>query len=60
MGYLNIIIIQSPNISYLKAENAGGSHILRKPDSAIQLYYFLVDDLNRDMLMINRPYKQSV
>ena len=38
------------NIPYLKAENAGGRHILLKPDTVIQPYYFLVDDLDIDLL----------
>ena len=39
------------NIPYLKAENAGGRHILLKPDPVIQPYYFLADDLDIDLLI---------
>ncbi len=40
-----IVKSESKNISYLKAENANGRHILVKPDQHIEPYYFLVDDL---------------
>ncbi len=39
------------NIPYLKAENAGGRHILIRPDPVIEPYYFLADDLNIDLLI---------
>ena len=41
---------ESKNISYLKAENANGRHILIKPDQCIEPYYLLVDDLNINQL----------
>ncbi len=45
-------VASSPkNIPYLKAENAGGRHILLKPDPVIQPYYFLADDLDIDLLI---------
>ncbi|EMS81501.1 DNA-primase RepB domain-containing protein [Desulfotignum phosphitoxidans] len=48
------------NIPYLKAENAGGRHILIKPDSAIQPYYFLADDLDSDLLTRHHQLKPKV
>jgi hypothetical protein len=45
-----VISPQSKNIGYLKAENANGRHILVKPDSYIEPYYMLVDDLNIDQV----------
>lgn len=47
------------NIPYLKAENAGGRHILLKPDSDIQPYYFLADDLNSDLLTRHHQLKSG-
>ncbi len=38
------------NISYLKAENANGRHILVKPAPRIEPYYLLIDDLNITLL----------
>lgn len=48
------------NIPYLKAENASGRHILIKPDSAIQPYYFLADDLNNALLIRQHQLKPGV
>lgn len=48
------------NIPYLKAENAGGRHILIKPDSAIQPYYFLADDLDSDLLTRHHQLKPGI
>jgi hypothetical protein len=45
-----IVKSESNNISYLKAENANGRHILVKPDQHIEPHYLLVDDLNIDQL----------
>ncbi len=45
-----VIKPESKNISYLKAENANGRHILVKPDQQIEPYYLLVDDLNINQL----------
>ncbi len=43
------------NISYLKAENAGGRHILMQPLSQIAPYYIMVDDLS--ITNIHRHHK---
>ncbi|MCA1793059.1 MAG: RepB family DNA primase [Desulfobacteraceae bacterium] len=48
------------NIPYLKAENAGGRHILIKPDSAIQPYYLLADDLDSDLLTRHHQLKSGI
>jgi len=45
-----VVKAESKNISYLKAENANGRHILVKPDQQIEPYYLLVDDLNINQL----------
>ena len=44
------------NISYLKAENANGRHILIQPLSSIAPYYMLVDDLKMSALKRNHQY----
>lgn len=48
------------NISYLKAENANGRHILVKPDPQIEPYYFLVDDLNKKLLNTHHKSGSSI
>ena len=48
---------EAKNIPYLKAENAGGRHILIKPDSKIEPYYLLADDINLSLL--NRHHKSD-
>jgi hypothetical protein len=53
-----IVRPESKNISYLKAENANGRHILVKPDQHISPYYLLVDDLNINLL--NSHHKSAV
>ena len=37
-------------ISYLKAENANGRHILIKPKKEVESYYLLIDDISEDIL----------
>jgi hypothetical protein len=41
---------KASNIPYLKAENANGRHILIQPDSTIEPYYFLVDDVELSLI----------
>lgn len=38
------------NISYLKAENANGRHILIQPKAKIDSYYLLIDDLSKEII----------
>ncbi len=52
-----IVKSESKNISYLKAENANGRHILVKPDQQIEPYYLLVDDLNINQ--VNSHHRSS-
>jgi len=51
-----IIKPESRNIPYLKAENAGGRHILVKPTPDIEPYYLLVDDLNMDLIVRHHKF----
>ena len=44
-------------LSYLKAENANGRHILIQPLKDIQPYYLLVDDV--DWALIEKQHKQQ-
>jgi hypothetical protein len=43
-------------ISYLKAENANGRHILIRPGQEIESYYLIVDDLDRPLLARHHKY----
>jgi len=52
-----IVKSNSKNIPYLKAENANGRHILIQPQPKIQPYYFLVDDVNWDILIRHHQSK---
>ena len=48
----------SPNIiSYLKAQNCNGRHILLKPAEHVEPYYMLVDDIGEEIL--NRQHRDK-
>ena len=55
-----IIKPESRNISYLKAENANGRHILIKPDQQIEPYYLLVDDLDKTQLNNHHKSRSNI
>ncbi len=40
------------NIPYLKAQNAGGRHILLQPAPYMQCYYLLADDVTWDLILL--------
>ena len=48
---------ESNTIAYLKAENANGRHILLKPNSSVEPYYMLVNDL--DVNLLTRHHKTA-
>ena len=48
------------NIPYLKAENANGRHILVKPTPNIEPYYFLIDDLNIDLITRHHQFSSRI
>ncbi len=47
------------NIPYLKAENAGGRHILLQPDSSVSPYYIMIDDLSNTMIQLHHKYNNG-
>lgn len=52
-----IVESKTSNLSYLKAENANGRHILIQPDAVVASYYLLVDDI--DVNLINHHHKDA-
>ena len=51
---------QTSNIPYLKAENANGRHILIQPDSTLEPYYLLVDDVGWTLIQRQHQFKDGV
>ncbi len=47
------------NIGYLKAQNAQGRHILIQPLPSVEPFYFLADDLNRDLIRKHHRYNDQ-
>ncbi len=47
------------NISYLKAENANGRHILLQPTANRQSFYLLADDIKQPLLTRHHQYRND-
>jgi hypothetical protein len=54
-----VIAPKPSNISYLKAENANGRHILIQPHSTSAPYYLLVDDLTWTLIQQQHQHKDG-
>lgn len=52
-----LVAPKTSNLSYLKAENANGRHILIQPGSIAAPYYLLVDDI--DVNLLHRQHKDA-
>ncbi len=46
-------------VSYLKAENANGRHILIQPDPELEPYYLLADDLSWSLICLQHRYSDG-
>jgi hypothetical protein len=55
-----IVKPETSNIPYLKAENANGRHILIQPDSTLDPYYLLVDDVGWTLIQRQHQFKNGV
>lgn len=52
-----IVAPKTSNLSYLKAENANGRHILMQPDPVVSSYYLIVDDV--DLKLLHQHHKNA-